>query len=148
MQKLKKGFTLIELLVVIAIIAILATVIIINVTGARAKAARARVSSDMSNAVKIATACATFGGSFTAQAANTLSGSICALTGTVPTGITDPAEQAAATGSWPANTGMTSTAHTVITAGDTTLPTISITAPNGAVLGCSLTGCSVTSGTW
>lgn len=53
----RKGFTLIELLVVIAIIAILATVVIINVTGARAKAVEARVSNNISEANKAVGMC-------------------------------------------------------------------------------------------
>lgn len=41
------GFTLIEILIVVAIIAILATVVIINVSGAKAKSRYAKVVSDM-----------------------------------------------------------------------------------------------------
>lgn len=47
MRSNEKGFTLIELLVVIAIIGILATIVIINVAGARNKANDARVQSDL-----------------------------------------------------------------------------------------------------
>ena len=49
-----KGFTLIELLVVIAIIGILATIIIINVVGARNKADDARVASTTSSIMELA----------------------------------------------------------------------------------------------
>ncbi len=53
---MKKGFTIIELLIVIAIIAILATMVIINVSGARARANYTKVLADMkeiSNATKV-----------------------------------------------------------------------------------------------
>ena len=61
-MKSKKAFTLIELLVVIAIIGILATIVFINVTNTRAKAARAKVESDMETVNKIAIICKTYGG--------------------------------------------------------------------------------------
>lgn len=50
----RRGFTLIELLVVISIIAILATVVIINVTGAKAKAQNAKIMSDLNTVGKAA----------------------------------------------------------------------------------------------
>ncbi|MFA4996193.1 MAG: prepilin-type N-terminal cleavage/methylation domain-containing protein [Patescibacteria group bacterium] len=52
LERNRKGFTLIELLVVITIIGILATVIIINVSKARAKASDARRKSDISQIAK------------------------------------------------------------------------------------------------
>ena len=46
-QRAKRAFTLIEILVVIAIIGVLATIIIINLTGAKNRSKYARVLSDM-----------------------------------------------------------------------------------------------------
>lgn len=59
-KRMKRGFTLIELLVVVAIIGILAAIVIINVTGARAKAAKAQIASDLSTATKAYAACVSF----------------------------------------------------------------------------------------
>lgn len=46
-QNIKKGFTLIELLVVVAIIGILATIVMLNISSAKAKSRYARVLTDM-----------------------------------------------------------------------------------------------------
>ena len=133
MQKLKKGFTLIELLVVIAIIAILATVVIVNVTGARAKAVRSKVSADMNVAVKIAAACVSFDGTLTATPEG--GDAICE---TMPA---DSTEAAAATGAYPADADDFDYTYTVVTTDPQTLD-IAVVAPNDGTLDCSLAGCT------
>ena len=142
MKRLKKGFTLIELLVVIAIIAILATVVIINVTGARAKAARAKVSADMDVAAKIAAACVSFDGALSVPP---VAGStICTVAGLDL--ITDTVEKATATGSWPTMPTNFAFADGANATTATTL-TVTVTASSSAgsgVLTCHLTGCTTT----
>lgn len=93
MKKLRKGFTLIELLVVIAIIGILATIIIINVASARGKAVNAKVSSDLSEAARIASVCLAEGGTVIAVPLGVNGGgNICSDTINAP-------------GTWPVLTG-------------------------------------------
>lgn len=133
---LKKGFTLIELLVVIAIIAILATVVIINVTGARAKSERAKVASDMGVATKIASACVSFSGSLTVLTGVSSVGTVCA---TMPD---DTTEKAAATGTYPA---MPSSGHftLAVTSTASTYSAVVTEATSGTgKLTCTLNGCT------
>lgn len=105
---------------VIAIIAILATVVIINVTGARAKAQKAKISSNMSMAVKVAMACNSFSGTIKDFSSG---GVVCDTNN-----IADPTEKAAATGKYPVLTNGFSSPDTNISSG------ITITAPDGETL--------------
>jgi type IV pilus assembly protein PilA len=97
----KKGFTLIELLVVIAIIAILATVVIINVTGARAKAAKASVESNLSVSASIAAACNSFAGASKINTSTAAMAGGSAICSAVLDDVADATELASTTGNWP-----------------------------------------------
>lgn len=134
-KSLKKGFTLIELLVVIAIIGILATIVIVNVAGARTKATKTKVAADMSSAANIYNACSSFGGTplkFTVSG-----GSVCTTTN-----ITDPVELTNSTGNWPTlpNTNFTITAAAAL---GTNIGEVTANASaGGGVYTCKPTGCS------
>lgn len=90
---MKKGFTLIELLVVIAIIGILATVVVVNLGGARKKARRASIVSSANEVItgwnvysddKAATGTGTYS-DFQTNIANYVTGSIGTFTATAGT---------------------------------------------------------------
>lgn len=126
-----KGFTLIELLVVVAIIAILATIIIINVVGARAKATRSKVASDMAAASKIAAACTSFGGTLN----NATSGAICDTTN-----ISTGPEKTSATGDYP-----TLPDNFTISSGFSG-GSANLRAPDNSTMSCTVKGCGAWSG--
>ena len=87
-QKFRMGFTLIELLVVVAIIGILATIVILNLTGAKNRSRYARVVSDMTN---ISTAVKSY------EVANNNSYPLDVTTGAMPSELTSYLS-----GVWPA----------------------------------------------
>ena len=132
----KKGFTLIELLVVIAIIGVLATIIIINVNGAREKAEKTKIQSEMTSAIKIVAACKTFGGTvlwenfyYNPTATGEI---ICDSTGADSSGID------AMSGNWPVVTSK----FQAESIGDGREGVQVVKGGTDAVLVCTSTGCS------
>lgn len=138
MQKLKKGFTLIELLVVIAIIAILATVVIINVTGARAKSQVAKAKELTASVSKIASACLAFNGTVGGPTSLTAGGGL--ICSTAPTGG-DLADSAGSyLGSWPDINTPTGFSYTTPTITATTF-VFTATKTGATTISCSNNGC-------
>ncbi len=70
MKNYKKGFTLIELLIVIAIIGILASIVLVNLSGARAKARDASAISTINSMMKLAQSDAIISGNWQLYAAS------------------------------------------------------------------------------
>lgn len=135
---LRKGFTLIELLVVIAIIGILATIIIINVAGARTKAVDSKAFSDLQQSAKIASMCTTNDEAVT-QPGST--GVICTdstlATGNWPV-LTDGTY-----GDWAYSTGTGNAASTAEGADDWALAAdnSAASANNDKTITCDMNGC-------
>ena len=78
----KKAFTLIEILVVVAIIGILATVIIINVSGAKAKAIDTKIKTDIISIGRAYRLAEADGGSTTKKIGYTSYGLVAEISGT------------------------------------------------------------------
>ncbi|MFA4996183.1 MAG: type II secretion system protein [Patescibacteria group bacterium] len=135
MKNLKKGFTLIELLVVIAIIGILATVVIINISGAREKANKASAESNMSTLVKAITACSSFGGTITNSTTTVPTAGTTAVCNTSTIG--DATEASVATATYPV---LPSGYSYQVAPNATSLAVVSNGKTNGT-LTCSASGC-------